>query len=218
MSLSIYIFKGEHKNKGEELLRNALKTYVEEKREKSVNFECIDFAKASLGRTQSGKPFLEGYPVHFSISHTGDIWSCLISTENVGLDIQKMRDLDFNKLANRFFLDEEIKFVRDFGRDGFFDIWVRKEACIKYLGTGIRDIRAFSVVENSKLVDEISLKDMGSNIEGEISLKDMGSNIEDEAAGKYSACFIKAFELAHDIKGACCFGMRGVDLWIKELS
>jgi len=205
MSLSIYIFKGEHKNKGEELLRNALKTYVEEKCEKSVNFDCIDFAEAPLERTQNGKPFLQGYPVHFSISHTGDIWSCLISAENVGLDIQKTREVSFDKLANRFFLDEEIKFVSDFGRDGFFDIWVRKEACIKYLGTGIRDIRAFSVIENGKLVDEISLKDKVSNF-------------EDKADGKYSTCFIKTFELAHDIKGACCFGMRGVDLWIKELS
>jgi 4'-phosphopantetheinyl transferase len=190
MSLAIYVFQGAHKNKTEELLRKAICIYAKESCEESLDFESLTFA--DLKRTKNGKPFFEGNPIYFSISHTGEVWSCLISPENVGFDIQKIRKLDFNKLANRFFLDEEIKFVRDYGSDGFFDIWVRKEACIKYFGTGIRDIKSFVVVADGKLAEEIRFQD--------------------------NMCFVNSFELAPDIKGAYCYSMKGVDVWIKELS
>ena len=200
----IYVFKGKHKNKSEELLRNTLEVYAKDMGEKSVDFECVDFAEFELKKTQSGKPFLEGYPFHFSISHTGEIWSCLVAPENVGLDIQKTRKVNFDKLANRFFLDEEIKFVRDYGIDGFFDIWVRKEACIKYFGTGIRDIRTFSVVKDGELAKEIIFECKNSNF-------------AQKSDGKDSVCFINAFELASNVKGAYCCGIKWTDLWIREL-
>ena len=204
VTLELYVFQGNHKNRSEELLRKAIETYAKEKSEPGLDFCYVDFTGVELKKTERGKPYIEGNPVSFSISHTGDIWSCLISQENVGLDIQQKRKANFNKLANRFFLQEEIKFVRDNGSDGFFDIWVCKEACVKYFGTGIRDLRSFCVVKDGKLLEEISF-------EGE------DSNLAKKAVGKDSVCFINVFELAWDVKGAYCCGTKDCSLWIREL-
>jgi 4'-phosphopantetheinyl transferase len=189
--LELYVFQGDHKNKSERLLKKAIELYVKEKSTEIADFSCIDFDDLELKKTKMGKPYIEGNPLYFSISHTDEIWSCLISRENVGLDIQKTKEINFEKLANRFFLDEEIKFVRDNGNDGFFDIWVRKEACIKYFGTGIRDLRSFSVVKDGKLAEEITFNDKMS--------------------------FVIAFELTSNVKGAYCCCTKGFDLWKKEL-
>ena len=202
--MELYVFQGDNKNKSEELLRKAIEIYVKEKAVPGLDFSYAGALGVEFKKTKQGKPYIEGNPLSFSISHTGDIWGCLISRENVGLDIQQKRKVNFDKLANRFFLDEEIKFVRDNGSDGFFDIWVRKEACVKYFGTGIRDLRSFCVVKDGKLLEEISFK-------GE------DSNLAKKAVGKDSVCFINAFELASDVKGAYCCGTKDCNLWIREL-
>ena len=203
--MELYVFRGEHKNRSEELLKKAIEVYVSKNSDTNLGLSCSGLDQAKLKRTESGKPYFEEYPLCFSISHTGEFWSCLIASENVGLDIQQKQKSNFEKLANRFFLDEEIKFVRDNGSDGFFDIWVRKEACIKYFGTGIRDLRTFSVVKDGKLAEEISLKGKDVKLATKAALED-------------SVCFIKAFELAPDVTGAYCCATKGTDLWIRELS
>jgi len=189
--LIVYIFRGEHKGKGEALLKRAVEMYAkEEQNHLNVNSN-IDSVQFQLKKTENGKPYFENIPLHFSISHTGKLWGCLISQSNAGLDIQEKRKVNYHKLADRFFLDEEIAFVRENGMDGFFDIWVRKEACIKYFGTGIRDIKSFCVVKDGKLTEKIN--------------------------NKGSVCFAGAFELEADVKCAYCCRMEGSDLWIREL-
>ena len=184
----VYIFRGEYKSKSEDLLRRAIRLYAEE----TQGFSDINLNLLPLKRPASGKPYLEGCPLYFSLSHTGAIWGCLISSQNVGLDIQEERKTNFKKLSDRFFLDEEIKFVRDHGIGGFFDIWTRKEACVKYYGTGLRDIKSFCVVKDGKLTEKIDYKG--------------------------SVCFVGAFELEKNTKCAYCYSMEGSGLWIRELS
>ena len=194
----VYIFRGEYRGKGEALLRRAIEMYCKEQDQSGcrdfrqgtvldINLDCLP-----LKKPETGKPYLEGIPLHFSISHTGKLWGCLISPRNAGLDIQEKRKVNFNKLAERFFLNEEIEFVREKGIDGFFDIWVRKEACVKYYGTGLRDIKSFCVVKDGKLTEKIN--------------------------GKDSVCFVGAFEPDADVKCAYCCSMEGSDLWIRELN
>jgi len=180
----VYIFQGDYKNKNEELLRKALQMYAEA-------FD-INIDDLPLQKTANGKPYLEGMPLHFSISHTRMLWGCLISSQEVGLDIQEKRNVNFSKLANRFFLEEEIKFVNDNGMDGFFDVWTRKEACIKYDGTGLRDLKSFCVVKNGELTEKID--------------KDG------------SVCFVSAFELDNTVKCAYCCSMEDSSLQIRELT
>lgn len=185
----IYIYRGAYRDKREELIRTAVRTYAEEEQ----RIDGAGLSGAPLLKTKDGKPYLEGFPVHFSISHTGDMWGCLVSGSNVGFDIQKIKPVDFNRLAERFFPTEEIEFVRDVGIEGFFDVWTRKEACIKYFGGGLlRDIKSFSVIRDGKPVEMI----------------DYSKN----------RCHISSLELNEAVKCAHCCGTEGARVWTREIT
>ena len=186
--LTIYTFCGNHRDKGEALLREAVKIFAYE----NQIVPAIEANSLLLGKTKNGKPYFRGLPINFSISHTGRLWGCLISFSNVGFDIQEKRELDFNRLAARFFHEKEMNYVRNVGLDGFFDIWVRKEACVKYHGAKlISDIRSFSVVRDGKLTEKTEYKG--------------------------GLCFVNPVELGSAVKCAYCSGSEGAEVRIKEL-
>jgi len=182
--LTIYTFNGEHRGRGEELARRAVGMHAE---------ECwgLGMRLPPFARTKHGKPYLEGLPLHFSVSHTGGLWCCMVSESNVGIDVQEMKSANYGKLAERFFAGEEARFVNENGAGGFFDVWVRKEACIKYIGEGLPAISSFSVVKGGKLAELVEYK-------GQV-------------------CFVKPFELAEGVKCAYCCGSRSDSVWKREL-
>ena len=130
----LYICEG-YKDKGstEELLVKALETFAEE-----TGNSFGGFSREIL-RTEKGKPYFSDIPVQFSVSHTGDIWACIMAagSEPVGLDIQTIRDYSYAKIADRYYTESEHEYLREKGQDGFFEIWTRKEAYAKYTGKGI---------------------------------------------------------------------------------
>lgn len=92
-------------------------------------------------RTENGKPYVDG-DVHFSVSHSGDHFVCLVCDENVGVDIQIKKHANIDKLSRRYFSPDEIQYVDECGEDGFFKLWARKEAYCKFTGNGLKDILA----------------------------------------------------------------------------
>lgn len=63
----------------------------------------------------NGKPFLENFNGHISVSHSGDYVVCAISKEKVGIDLEKITSLDFKKISNRFFpfaIEDSISFYK----------------------------------------------------------------------------------------------------------
>ncbi len=42
----------------------------------------------------TGKPYAEGLPIHFSISHAGDYVACVLDSSPIGIDIEKIRPVD----------------------------------------------------------------------------------------------------------------------------
>ncbi len=129
---AIYIYEGAHGKgqEGHELVRMAAAMYTAEL--------AMDFDpwKCRISTEDKGKPFFEGRPFEFSLSHSGSLWMCAFSDGPLGLDLQIVRDCDCHKLAERFFLREEARAVKEQGRDMFFRIWVRKEAYCKMSGAG----------------------------------------------------------------------------------
>ena len=106
-----------------------------------ISIADIDFAVE-----ESGKPYIIGYPdVHFNISHSGHIVVCAVCDKPVGVDIQLMKSRSFDRLAKRAFTDKEQKLFfslpPDKRREQFFSTWTAKESYIKYLGTGVRDLK-----------------------------------------------------------------------------
>lgn len=102
--------------------------------------------KAVFSRGKHGKPFIEGYPIHYNISHSGN-YVVLVSAESeVGVDIQEKRSVHAEALAKRFFTEAE---TEPAVRGDFYHIWCRKEAYGKYLGVGLNE-----QVLHTNVVDE----------------------------------------------------------------
>lgn len=103
-----------------------------------------------FSKNQYGKPLLVNQPdIHFNIAHSGSWIACAVSTQPVGIDIERKKEID-RSIAERFFSPDEISFLRespDTFQDRFFAIWALKESYIKALGMGLScPLNSFCVV------------------------------------------------------------------------
>lgn len=118
---------------------------------------AYDFEKVEICRTEKGKPFFVDIPVEFSLSHSGMMWMCLFADKPCGLDLQvvsggREETRNRDRIVKGRYTPEEQHYVELWGEEGFYEIWVRKEAFGKCTGQGI-----FS--EMPSMVDEkIDLK------------------------------------------------------------
>ena len=102
-----------------------------------------------ISEDENGKPFCESSNLYFSISHSGDFAVCAVSEKNIGVDIEKIRKVNMQS-ARRFASDEELVYIfghlpekAEFESDckdtleRFFEVWTKKEAYGKMIGSGI---------------------------------------------------------------------------------
>lgn len=93
------------------------------------------------------KPFLAGFNLDFSISHSQDFFAIAISDSadtSVGVDIEKINTLqNYDDVSNDYFHEDEKKYIRKHSftdqlkRIHFLEIWTRKEAFLKMTGLGL---------------------------------------------------------------------------------
>ncbi|MBR0535141.1 MAG: 4'-phosphopantetheinyl transferase superfamily protein [Clostridia bacterium] len=92
--------------------------------------------------TSQGKPYVEDRPIHFNISHCEDYVVCAVNEKEIGIDIEKIRDVNLS-IAERFFTHSEREYLNNGDtadkNKRFFEIWTAKEAYLKWLGSGITD-------------------------------------------------------------------------------
>ncbi len=90
---------------------------------------------------EHGKPFLANHPdIHFNISHCKDAVACAIDDSPVGIDIESVGRYK-DELARYTMNDEEIAKIAT-AEDPevvFIELWTKKEAATKLVGTGITD-------------------------------------------------------------------------------
>ncbi len=120
---------------------------------------CSNFGLANerilFDYTEHKKPFLKNHSnIHFNISHSGDWVVCALSAWEVGIDVEKIREINFN-IARRFFSVEEVKQLfalpKKLQLDYFFDLWTLKESYLKTLGTGLtKPLSSFTVYYNNR--------------------------------------------------------------------
>ena len=90
-----------------------------------------------------GKPFLKAGGPHFNLSHSDNRAMVAVSRiAPVGIDVERISSKRSSpEVANRFFAPQEIRDLAEFSGDAhasaFFQIWARKEAILKAVGTGI---------------------------------------------------------------------------------
>jgi 4'-phosphopantetheinyl transferase len=116
---------------------------------------------------EHGKPYVEGFGRHFSVSHSGRCAAIAVDEDEIGLDVEQLAAEDRLKIAARFYHPEEQRFVEEAEDQprAFTRVWTRKEAYLKQIGTGIAtDLTAFSTLSgelNSRIasfdLDEYTL-------------------------------------------------------------
>ncbi len=139
---TVYILPDES-GKREDLLRRTASLY-----------SGLDGSLFKKAADELGKPYFIGQKsIAFSISHSGEYWACAFGTEKVGLDLQRHDDCRRESIAKRFFHQDEKEYLKEkrYASEDFFDIWVKKESYIKYIGEGLGlGLDSFSVLKNAE--------------------------------------------------------------------
>ncbi len=112
------------------------------------------YVQAEFDKKEHGKPYIVGTPIHYNISHSGQIVALVIAENEVGVDVQEKKSARMEAMARRFFSKEEWQAFlacdsEEEKKDLFYYIWCRKEAYGKYLGTGLNT----EVLQTNVLVD-----------------------------------------------------------------
>jgi len=93
---------------------------------------------------ENGKPYLIGEEtIKFNLSHSEERVMCVLSDQETGCDVEKIRDTDY-KVAKHFFAPEEWDMLERAAAQGqeekqkmFFRLWTLKESFIKAIGLGM---------------------------------------------------------------------------------
>lgn len=100
-----------------------------------------------------GKPLFQGNDeLHFNNSHSGQWVVCAISDSPVGIDVEKVRDIDFNIgehcFSEKEYLDLSAQ-TAEAKLDYFYDLWTLKESYIKAVGLGLSlPLSSFTIRKN----------------------------------------------------------------------
>jgi 4'-phosphopantetheinyl transferase len=84
-----------------------------------------------------GKPFLPDVSP-FNLTHAGDYAVLALSKDTVGVDLERIRAINWSRVSERFFHPNEQRFLEqsDDPQTTFFTIWTLKESYLKALGHG----------------------------------------------------------------------------------
>ncbi len=126
-------FRGEESRRrwtaGRAALRRLLELYT-----------AIPAAELRFARGEYGKPYLAGSRVRFNMSDSGDVALYAVTLDaEIGVDIERVRDIDGASISRRFLPEPEATAVRE-DPASFFRIWTRREAYLKCIGVGLRRI------------------------------------------------------------------------------
>lgn len=101
-------------------------------------------ARIRFRYSPAGKPELDpSTDLRFNLSHSDALAVCAVTRGRaVGVDVERVReDLDFGKIAERFFSEEENEELSTFPPESrhaaFFRCWTRREARLKSRGAGV---------------------------------------------------------------------------------
>jgi Phosphopantetheinyl transferase len=96
----------------------------------------------SFRRGPHGKPYLNGSPLQFNLSHSGGLALVAVSLTEVGIDVEAARStFDPVSLAARFLSAADAASLQALPEperhDEFLRLWTRKEAALKAIGFGL---------------------------------------------------------------------------------
>ena len=97
-------------------------------------------AELHVEYSEFGKPVLPGYSdCHVNLSHSGNLVLCVVDQHSVGVDVEKIREIDPG-VAESCFTVNERRFLQSKPSEflaRFYQLWTLKESYLKALGTGL---------------------------------------------------------------------------------
>ena len=106
-----------------------------------------------IGKSLKGKPYIKNCnDLFFNISHSGDWVVVAFSDSEVGIDVEKIRPVNY-RIAERFFSNIEFfELDKKTGKEKlnyFFDLWTLKESYLKLLGKGLtKALSSFTIINS----------------------------------------------------------------------
>lgn len=87
---------------------------------------------------ENGKPLFKEKNIYFNISHCEELVVCVISSNDIGIDIEKIKSKKAS-LINYICNEKELKQIeKSLNKDQkFIEIWTKKESYIKFNGSSI---------------------------------------------------------------------------------
>lgn len=82
-------------------------------------------------REEGKKPRFDSDEVFFNLSHSHGVVMLGISHTPIGVDIEKIRDIDY----------KSVKFIDADDVEDFFEKWTERESYLKLTGEGLRNLR-----------------------------------------------------------------------------
>jgi len=107
-------------------------------------YELLDYAlKSEFGvkrgeiiRGEHGKPYFRDSDIYFSYSHCKTAVACVVSKSEVGVDIERIREVS-PAVIRRVCCDNELGIIKT--AEDFIKIWTMKEAYAKFTGKGFAE-------------------------------------------------------------------------------
>ena len=114
----------------------------------------IDYNSITITKNKYGKPYIKDLDLFFNISHSNDFVVCAISKNEIGIDIEKIRETK-DSIINQFATTKEKQYINEFKNkfnNRVFEIFTLKESYFKCLGTNLNHIKNIEFEINKNIV------------------------------------------------------------------
>jgi 4'-phosphopantetheinyl transferase len=102
------------------------------------NYFFMDTTKVEYIYNEYGKPYIKDSNLYFSLSHSNGVIALAVSKEEIGIDIELIKDVKDN-LALKVMNEAEYNIYKGLSKNDkisyFYEVWTSKEAYVKKLGT-----------------------------------------------------------------------------------
>jgi 4'-phosphopantetheinyl transferase len=102
------------------------------------NYFFMDITKVEYIYNEYGKPYIKDSNLYFSLSHSNGVIALAVSKEEIGIDIELIKDVKDN-LALKVMNEAEYNIYKGLSKNDkisyFYEVWTSKEAYVKKLGT-----------------------------------------------------------------------------------
>ncbi|WP_313073333.1 4'-phosphopantetheinyl transferase family protein [Lacrimispora sp.] len=135
-------------------------------RKQAMRLLGLNNDEIKFGTNEYCKPFIQGHTqFQFNISHTRNAIAVAFSSHEVGVDIERINPPDY-QISKQFFTFFEHNYILSHKNPNraFYEIWTKKEAYTKCIGTGLtKPLKSFDVL-NTEISTLMYMYEIGEYI------------------------------------------------------